>query len=340
MLWSHQYLTRLWCVFEVAAYRFYRPDGVLIVKPVFLGMSFFVGFAVCWAVSVSTVFRLACAPIASESAFFLQALMCLYPCQVIAIISLRPFMCRKYALKEQFERFDCRSAQCFMPSDREYIMTSIKTWFGNEENFNKEVRGPLRQEVETQLFANPIQYQECLFVGFPVMCIFLEILVAVIRTGTSMHGIMSVSINTVNMCLFAVPIVIWWNFFLADTFRRPASRMHLDILKNLAVGGLATLITLAFIGIGFLTYKRHAALALVYCAVAGASTLKIFGRCFWSCRRIQKTPSTSSVNLATVVPAHCLVLATEDVGQGVALSVGLDEGCMVKEMVIGAEEIP
>ncbi|CAL1163449.1 unnamed protein product [Cladocopium goreaui] len=44
ILWSPPYLTRLWCIFELAAYRISNPAGKIVLKPLFLEAS----VLACW----------------------------------------------------------------------------------------------------------------------------------------------------------------------------------------------------------------------------------------------------------------------------------------------------
>ena len=66
--------------------------------------------------------------------------------------SFSPFKAAKLSEKELnwFRNFSCREASCFKPSDRAFVIDSIRKEFGSEENFDLFVATSLeRRAVST-----------------------------------------------------------------------------------------------------------------------------------------------------------------------------------------------
>ena len=155
VLWSDQYFTRLWCVFEIAAFRRYQPQGSVIMLPICFAVTHLVGVVMWWVVMVCYNFLIVVTDLPSAYIFIVTALATFLPAGVLQLF-LRRMMRNKLSLKTQLLSFDCREAACQDAVDRECIMASIVSWFGSEDAFNEYVSGTMREDVEKDMFASPI----------------------------------------------------------------------------------------------------------------------------------------------------------------------------------------
>ena len=65
-------------------------------------------------------------------------------------------------LSEQFDSFDIRRAQCRESFDREFVMGGIIERYGNEDNFNKYVQGPLKSKMMAAIPPLGMTYKQLL----------------------------------------------------------------------------------------------------------------------------------------------------------------------------------
>ncbi|CAJ1395733.1 unnamed protein product [Effrenium voratum] len=145
ILWSKPYFSRLWCVFEIAAYRAANPEGHLQLAPLFVELT----ALLLWAVAF-------CAAVLSFAVSFVQSPMnqlawlaipfALVP-QLLATHFLRRLISQKHRLTEELANFYVAKAECQLDFDRQFIMTAIDAWYGSEKAFNTYVQGPLREEL-------------------------------------------------------------------------------------------------------------------------------------------------------------------------------------------------
>jgi len=144
VLWSPPYLSRLWCVFELAAYRKANPTGKITLTPLYVEMiaygSTLMNFMVACAWWTSRVYS---GEAASECVSYAIALV---PCS-LAMHFLRKTYVKKHQLLKDLENFDLNQVHCSNDFDKEFIHAAIVEWYGSKEAFTAFVRGPLREEL-------------------------------------------------------------------------------------------------------------------------------------------------------------------------------------------------
>mmetsp|Transcript_11553 Transcript_11553/g.21882 ORF Transcript_11553/g.21882 Transcript_11553/m.21882 type:complete len:549 (-) Transcript_11553:385-2031(-) len=157
ILWSPPLLSRLWCVFEIAAYRAAKPDGQLQLAPLFVEST----FLALW-LSVYCVMWLMYFVAAIQSPFNawwpLPALpLALLP-QLVVTHVLRRFIAEKHKLIQELKSFDVDKAGCRLEFDRRYVNAAIEAWYGSKEAFNEYVRDTLRSELAAGSAQVPVGY--------------------------------------------------------------------------------------------------------------------------------------------------------------------------------------
>lgn len=143
VLWSPRYLSRLWCVFELAAFRTCNPSGKITFTPLFIELSvFWMVFAGYIASSVYWV-----TIITPSTIMTLVGYMCgLAPCTA-AIHQLRLSKRMQLEMFHELATFDLTKAECRKASDRVLVHLVIARWYGSADAFVNFVRGPLYQEM-------------------------------------------------------------------------------------------------------------------------------------------------------------------------------------------------
>ncbi|CAK9076558.1 unnamed protein product [Durusdinium trenchii] len=220
ILWSPPYLSRAWCVFELAVYRKGNPHGRVNLSPLFveqyvaftfLGEYFTaVGY---WALrsmrgQVKQMLR-------SASRSFLS----------------------KHQLLKQFEQFDLDTVDCYDNDDRRFIHAAIIKWYGSKAAFNEYVRGPLRAELMGPILSNHLPLSYLMILIVPYLNMSLEFLVAMIRGGSSFECLLPFALAVLFSANFIfLPACVELLFLLCDKFAAPCfSSNILDCMQTLLI---------------------------------------------------------------------------------------------------------
>ena len=146
VLWAAPVFSRLWCVFELAAYRKLNPRGQVTITPLYLGVVFSEIFLLLHAVGFAWVF-------VRMFSFRLNLVVvtCVCTCLLPVAHSYRHNILYRQQLLSSLETFNVKDAECSNDFDREYIHTAITALYGSLDAFSMYVRGPFRQEVSVPL---------------------------------------------------------------------------------------------------------------------------------------------------------------------------------------------
>eukprot|EP00439_Symbiodinium_sp_Y106_P086835 s558_g36.t1 len=159
VLWSKPYLSRLRCIFELAAYRTANPEGKITLAPLYVEQIVAVILICAYGMAATFViarerFRVAVYGVAALPA-------------LVVVHMLRKVFQDRQQLVSDLHSFDSQSkTKTFAPSDvalwlvdldavrcrddfdREFIHTAILKWYGSKDSFREFVQGPLRQELD------------------------------------------------------------------------------------------------------------------------------------------------------------------------------------------------
>ncbi|CAE7823105.1 unnamed protein product [Symbiodinium sp. CCMP2592] len=215
ILWSPSYLSRLWCVFEIAAYRKVNSRGQVVLAPLFLErmvlLTLIFSYAIAgllWTLGVQsyndTIYALSLSPM------------------LLLIHALRRNATGKTKLFEELDHFELTETHCSLNSDREFVLGAIETWYGSREAFTSYVRGPLRQELLQS--ATKVSTLYVLLMVTPAVSGMLEDHLALWKGGAPFHGVLTHFMGRVLgsyafWIAFCVRMLISLCFFFAATRR-------------------------------------------------------------------------------------------------------------------------
>lgn len=302
MFWSPRYFSRLWCVFEVAAFRMYCPRGTMSVHPIELGASYLQGFFLAWGCALVTCTAMLVSAASGVPVYLtLAAVFLLLPPPCFA--SLRRFKRTQADLRRQLAHFDCEHADCQEQLDRAYIIRSINAWFGSVAAFNQEVRGPLRHAVEAEFLAAPLEYRLALWMTLPACCGVLDVFASSCRSTMASQGKVAAGLYYMT-CIFCVfPLFIWSVFWLAERYCERGTSRLAEVAICLALT-LALVLEVMFLMVsGMVLYKRSLALALCHTLVCALLTWIAFvvvprrrRACFVQAHKVSEATSVGSPN--------------------------------------------
>ncbi|CAE6935694.1 GIP [Symbiodinium microadriaticum] len=189
ILWSAPYLSRLWCVFELAAYKKVNPSGKVAFRPLFLervvALTMVAQYGVCLLLLVARdVFGPGVVTfVASFAIWILPNSMCVY--------GLRMSFREKYQLLLQLESFDLDQVGCSQKFDRDFIHAAITKWYGHKDIFASYVRRDLKQEFAKTLSATRLPNRYLLLMLTPILSMSFEFFLANWKGGAPVEVLIS-----------------------------------------------------------------------------------------------------------------------------------------------------
>eukprot|EP00930_Biecheleria_cincta_P089001 TRINITY_DN78258_c0_g1_i1.p1 TRINITY_DN78258_c0_g1~~TRINITY_DN78258_c0_g1_i1.p1 ORF type:complete len:579 (+),score=55.19 TRINITY_DN78258_c0_g1_i1:132-1868(+) len=183
--WDPSYFSRLWCVYELSAFKFARRDGRITIRSMqfvlFLSGALFV---------TNISYLVLMLRHNHDRIHVLHAVICFVILLPLApsVMFIRSFHQERLDLKRQLKEFSVRETKCFccthhhrhpdngspLMCDREHVYDSIAQWYGNGnrrlglECFDRTIRGQLKEDLHRTLGKSwNIPYHYTLLVGLP-----------------------------------------------------------------------------------------------------------------------------------------------------------------------------
>ncbi|CAJ1328807.1 unnamed protein product [Effrenium voratum] len=198
ILWSPKVFTRLWCVFELAAFRTANPSGRLRLLPLYMTVeigitmiSAVLGSLLVW---ISGPVMLSLEPTSGQGgeAVKLAGFLVLMWCFVSV---LRRISLQKRSFIEQLDSFDLDNAESRMETDKELIYEAITRCYGSLEQFTEYVRNDLRKELLESSVWIPLSCP--LSLAMPCAALRAEYLVALWKGGAPVDILGAVAASSV-----------------------------------------------------------------------------------------------------------------------------------------------
>lgn len=209
VLWSSPLLSRLWCVFELAAYRKVNPEGRIVIAPLRNESSACIMF-LWWQAACAAFWVARSGAGGGNPTSMLLVLLVLFS----ALIPATAFaIWRNYQnsaqLRSQLANFDVMNVDCSSDFDRECIHDAIITWYGSLEAFSEHVRGPFSQEVLNLIrVGGSLSSHYIVLPLCPLLALSLDNVLALCRAGAPAQAVISVFFNhVVAMDLLFLPSI-------------------------------------------------------------------------------------------------------------------------------------
>lgn len=269
VLWSPDYLQRLWCVFELAAYRKANPAGKIVLAPLYIEA--IVSSTMLGSYAVVVMFWLTQAMSVRLSFTYAGYILSLIPAY-IAFHFLRLCTRQKMQLVAELKSFDVELAECRSPYDREFVFEGITTWYGSKTAFNDYVRGPLFLELIEPLSRNQVPAMYWCLLVTPTLTSGFEFFMAIWKGGGTREALLSHFIGVVigaQLCWFLVSLKL--GFALCYRF---ASRSRLDLVKTLLI--FLVFVSCVVFGTALATIAYTSSLNAAIAFTSGAMLIAVF----------------------------------------------------------------
>lgn len=180
-LWTPEFASRLWCIFELAAFRKINPSGGIVIAPVSIEVFVAMLMPAATASSILYMFMLAARQTVLVGA--LVSSVVVFPCGYGVHLLRRDMQCKKDMLTV-LENFDLDAADCTFPEDRDFILRTVTEWYGSSGSFTTFVQTTLREELAQQLEKNSqVSAFYYFFPCIPMVSVALDFLIGFIKAG-------------------------------------------------------------------------------------------------------------------------------------------------------------
>ncbi|CAE7821183.1 unnamed protein product [Symbiodinium sp. CCMP2592] len=259
VLWDPSYATRLWCVFEMAAFAWAHRNDLknrVEIRPVIFAPVYF-GLMVTSVINWALLTMFPRTPTMSITVWpALQSIIC-----ILGVHFLRSFHRDMTILRQHLAEFQAANAQCYCCSvshrlpetgeriacDREVIQACIMTWFGTLTDFDSFVQAELAGYFWRSLGHFGLPYRWVLGSQLPVLWAYMDIVADSIQGGDVWY-ISSMVIEGLAMWLCASPLVVAFVIWVTNLLQRKRKLAVCDTLVSLWAASLA------LIPVGTLTF--------------------------------------------------------------------------------------
>lgn len=269
ILWSRPYLTRLWCIFEMAAFRKANPTGKIILKPLFLE-TFVVCAVFClniWLVideiRMQVLFMGDASDMDQTSAMFQGTFNPLSFLSLIPVIwcfhQCRRLFRETLEVVDNLKNFELAKVSCRTAEDREFIYHGIQMWYGSTEAFEEYVRGPLATELTEPFSRTQFPFVYWMMLMSPLVAVGLDNCLSFLSAEQDSLAVLYFCINSTFTACVVVLLCCRWALYLAERLASKAQAWQVDYGKTLVLWVLVVVpmaiarIALAHVSQGALT---------------------------------------------------------------------------------------
>jgi hypothetical protein len=259
VLWQPEYFTRLWCVYELAAFMHVNGGDCRSVS--FLPLKLYV-FAISLSIFhfIATVCFVVLLPwtlthpehaewvaeMVPEAAQYLYLVLVCIGLLVVDFALPSPLLwifCKWHMsdhkeLLQQVREFEFENAECQEESDREFVRGQIEHWFGGVAHFEQYVRTALTERVEEMLHEQgPVPYSVVALGSLSHTLAFPPVIINGLQDGLS--NMVGICIACASICFFTDTVAIHLTMGLAGTTFGDAPASGRSLLGRLS-GPLST----------------------------------------------------------------------------------------------------
>ncbi|CAE7692838.1 unnamed protein product [Symbiodinium sp. CCMP2592] len=264
ILYSAPYLTRLWCVFELAAFRTANPCGRIRFAPLFVE----IGGAFLWLGGTAAIVVYFKVMIATGLESLVTLLFATIPVFVVFHM-LRKNLSQKRQVFHDLAAFELSAAGCRGAADKEFIYAAIENWYGSLDAFTAYVRGPLRDELLANHLGTSLPWNYALLIATPWITLGMDALAAQVRAGAPIHNLVSYGCgSSLGLFGFWWIVVVQFAMLLAGRFPMPKNSLW-GLVQSLALYLLCIAFIFSGIFIGKWAYNNSVAASLTWCAASG-----------------------------------------------------------------------
>eukprot|EP00438_Fugacium_kawagutii_P005567 Skav226951 [mRNA] locus=scaffold2024:160445:161917:+ [translate_table: standard] len=293
VLYTWQYLSSLWCVFELVGFRRVNPEGKLNFSPLFMEQSCVICTLIMFGTVLSSTFVLSYTEVQFRQSYVVLVFVMVFLLPIILLVHTMRFNYRqKRRLICDLNTFDIDNLICTSDYDREFILSAIEGWYGCREAFNAFVQNDLRKELLGLLPSPHLPCRYAALILSSQVAWTLDICLSAWKAGFEGHNLLRNWISA-----FAFEICWFWFafngiFYLSDQSASPSSNLLLDSCKTLSVAVVICLFTM----IGFawwIQVLRSSGVTDLVCFMAFSLLLPCLVLNPFSCRRHRPEVSTN-----------------------------------------------
>lgn len=263
ILYSRPYLSRLWCIFELAAFRTANPTRRIRFVPLFVEL----GVAVLWLGGTLAII------------LYIVGFLTNFRGTVLLVVALLPLLGVFHLLRQNLSRkrqvflalasFELSDASCRLASDQEFIYSAIQKWYGSLDAFTAYVRGPLRDELLKDHLGTNLPWYYGMLITTPWISLGMDALAALVRGDAPLHAILAYGI-AMTLGLFT----LWWlftmQFLLLLCHRCPSAERSLcSVAQSLILFLLYLLVALFGVYVARWASNHSVGASFIWCGAAG-----------------------------------------------------------------------
>eukprot|EP00438_Fugacium_kawagutii_P008835 Skav208535 [mRNA] locus=scaffold1216:84052:85874:- [translate_table: standard] len=236
ILYTSQYLSSLWCVFEMVGFRKVKPQGKLSLSPLFIERSSLLcAFVMFCGVTSYTIVIANTEPHFRERYIAVGYIVIALPFLVFAVHTMRFNYREKRRLILDLETFNVDKLICTSDFDRDFILSAIEGWYGSRDSFNAFVQTDLREELLGLL---PSPHLPCTYAAIILsspVAMALDFCLSMQKAGFGSPILLRTCISTLALCIPWLWFAFNAIFYLSDRSAQAAQNWLLDWCKTLAV---------------------------------------------------------------------------------------------------------
>ncbi|CAE6950541.1 unnamed protein product [Symbiodinium sp. CCMP2456] len=232
ILWSVPYLSRLWCIFELAGYRRANPNGKIVFQPLMVERHFFV----LWVCLYVTFCIFQFLNTGSARGLILISGIVGGFALVPGVHAIRRGFQEQERSLQDMANFDLELVSCSSDFDKQFIVSAVSQWYGSADAFTQYVRGPLREEL-VQVVAEmqaPMSY--CLLASSPNAGTQADVLGALWLAGAPSDMMLAHVLGQVLSSFLIIMAILKILFILTRHYAQPRFRSRaMDYMQTVGV---------------------------------------------------------------------------------------------------------